>query len=315
MEKDVAFGGWAHNVRLTNGDVELIVTTDVGPRVLVYRPIDATGKPGVNVFHVAPGDAGKTGGEEWNSFGGHRLWVGPENLTSTYAPDNVPVPFEAASGSIVLKPANDAKYGIQKEMTVTLDPKGTGVTVLHKLTNTGTQPVDLAVWCLSVMAPGGREIIPMPAGHPHPGPPKNAKTAEDFAADRLMVLWPFFDFTDPRWHFGSSFITLTQDDHRGPTKIGLAHKQGWVAYELQGTIFIKRFGYEAGKPYPDGGCNFETFTNQDMLEIESFGPLVKLGPGESATHTERWQLLPNIGALPTEGVIARELVPRLIAKP
>lgn len=310
MER-VKFNGWENNLRLSNGEAELIITLDVGPRILVYRALEP-GKEGVNVFHVDPATVGKTGGEGWVSYGGHRLWVGPEDLTRTYAADNGPVQVEEKGpGSVVLRPAPETHYGIQKQMTVTLAPKGTGVTIVHSITNVGKEPTDLAVWCLSVMAPGGTEVIPMPAGHPHPGAAANAKSAEDFAPDRKLVLWPFFDFTDPRWHFGSRFITLKQDPRRGPTKIGLAHKQGWVAYEVKGAVFIKRFKFEPGATYPDGGCNFETFTNQDMLEIESLGPMVNLKPGAEATHVEEWQLLPNIGALPTEGVVERELVPRL----
>lgn len=165
------------------------------------------------------------------------------------------------------------------------------------------------------MAPGGTEIMPMPTGRPHPGPPANAASPADYAADRLMVMWPYFDFTDPRWHFGSKFITLRQDKGRGPTKIGLAQKLGWAAYVLDGTIFVKRFPYLEGQTYPDGGCNYETFTNQDMLEIESLGPLLTLEPGEEASHEERWELLPQVGALPNEGLIERELLPRIGSKP
>ena len=33
----VEYRGWKNNLRLTNGDAELIVTLDVGPRVISYR--------------------------------------------------------------------------------------------------------------------------------------------------------------------------------------------------------------------------------------------------------------------------------------
>jgi hypothetical protein len=52
---------------------------------------------------------------------------------------------------------------------------------------------------------------------------------------------------------------------------------------------VKRFD-AAGEPaaYPDFGCSYETFTNADILELETLGPVVTLAPGESLTHTERW---------------------------
>jgi hypothetical protein len=58
---------------------------------------------------------------------------------------------------------------------------------------------------------------------------------------------------------------------------------------------VKR--YEAvGAPadYPDFGCSFETFTNAEILELETLGPLTTLAPGQSASHTERWSAHRNV---------------------
>src|SRR5262249_11422256 len=162
--------------------------------------------------------------------------------------------------------------------------RGTAVTVTHRVTNVGKEPADLAIWALTVMAPGGTEVIPLPPKRPHPGSPSNARSPADFAPNQQMVLWPFFDFKHPRWPFGSRYLTLRQDTKRGPTKVGLAHRLGWVGYLNHGTLFVKRFDHQDGKLYPDGGCNFETFTNEDMLEVETLGPLVKLAPGQSVEH-------------------------------
>ncbi len=61
MEK-VKYGGWDNCVRLSNGEIELIVTTDVGPRVIRCGFIK-----GQNLFHEFPADLGKKGGDEWRS--------------------------------------------------------------------------------------------------------------------------------------------------------------------------------------------------------------------------------------------------------
>jgi hypothetical protein len=287
--------GWKNNLRLNTGAAELIVTLDVGPRVISYR-LDG----GKNVFKEYADQLGKSGEKVWQIRGGHRLWVGPEDLTRTYALDNAPVQFEelpqkeAGVTTVRLTPPPDAEYGIQKSMDITVTEGKTQVTVVHHLKNVGDKPADLAAWVLTVMAPGGVEVIPLPPKHPHPGPPKNARSPAEYAPDQTMVLWPFFDFKDPRWSFGSKYITLRQDPKRGPTKIGLAHRLGWVGYLNGGTLFVKRFDYQEGKPYPDNGVNFETFSNEDMLEIESLGPLVKLAPGAEVTHTERWDLFGKV---------------------
>ncbi|HLJ92118.1 MAG TPA: hypothetical protein VKU02_02890 [Gemmataceae bacterium] len=309
MVEKVEYHGWKNNLRLGNGDVELIITLDVGPRIISYRL--ANGK---NVFKNYADHLGKSGEKDWQIRGGHRLWVGPEDLTRTYALDNGPVRYQQEGNKVRLTPAADAAYGIQKEMVVELEPRGSRVTILHRIRNIGQAATELAPWALTVMAPGGVEIIPLPPKRPHPGPPQNARSPKDYAANQLMAIWPFFDFTDPRWHFGSKYITLRQDAMKGPTKIGLAHRMGWVAYLNEGSLFVKRFGYEEGKPYPDHGVNFETFTNEDMLEIESLGPLVHLTPGKDVEHTEHWELIGNVQRFEDEAGIDRNVRSKLLPK-
>jgi hypothetical protein len=298
----VAYQGWKNNLRLSNGDAELIITLDVGPRIISYRLAD-----GKNVFKNYAEQLGKTGEKEWQIRGGHRLWVGPEDLTRTYAPDNGPVQYKEQAGGVRLTPAPDTAYGIQKEMIVELEPRGSRVTVLHRIGNVGQGATELAPWTLTVMAPGGVEIIPLPPKRPHPGPPQNARSPKDYAPNQRLVIWPFFDFKDPRWSFGSQYITLRQDATKGPTKIGLAHQMGRVGYLHGGTLFVKRFGYEEGKSYPDHGVNFETFTNEDMLEIESLGPMIKLAPGQTVEHTEHWELIGNVQRFEDEAGIDRNV--------
>jgi hypothetical protein len=303
----VEYRGWKDNLRLSNGDAELIVTLDVGPRILSYRL-----KDGKNVLKQYDDQMGQSGESEWMIRGGHRLWTAPEDLTRTYAPDNSPVSYkEVDPGVVRFTPAPDKENGIQKEIDVQLEPSGSGVTVVHRITNVGSGPVEMAPWSLTVMAPGGVEIIPLPPKKPHPGSPKNARSPADFAPNQQLVLWPFFDFKDPRWDLGSKFITLRQDARRGPTKLGLVHRVGWVGYLNEGNLFVKRFDYLEGKTYPDGGVNYETFTNQDMLEMESLGPAVRLGPGEKIEHTERWSLVGGVRAIRDEGDVEANVLPHV----
>jgi hypothetical protein len=304
------YKGWKNNLVLRNGTAEVIVTLDVGPRIISYR----MGK-GKNVFKEYPQELGKTGEPEWKIRGGHRLWTAPEDTTRTYAPDNGPVNSkDEGFGRIRFTAAGEAAYGVQKELVVQLAPQGTQVTVVHVLKNTGAKPTTLAPWALSVMAPGGTAVIPLPEKRPHPGPPQNARSSRDYAPNQTLVLWPFFDFKDPRWRFGTKYITVKQDGRRGPTKIGLAHSMGWVAYWNDGTLFVKRFEYDENKPYPDNGCNFETFTNEDMLEIESLGPVMTLAPGESVEWTETWELANGVSTFQGEAGIDLNVLPRIKRK-
>lgn len=301
----VDYRGWANNLRLANADAELIVTLDVGPRVISYRLTN-----GVNVLKNYDAMMGGTGEPEWQIRGGHRFWLAPEDLTRTYFPDNRPVKYEPLGPTAArFIPPPETEYGVQKQMELHLAASGTSVEVRLKVTNIGAAPTELAPWGPTVMAPGGVEIIPLPPKRPHPGHVRNAKSPADFAPNQELILWPYFDFADTRWTFGSRYIFLRQDVTKGPTKIGLAHRMGWVAYLNSGTLFVKRFDYREGAVYPDLGTRYQTFSNEDMLEMETVGELVTLQPGQSAELVESWELYGNVPPVATEADVDRIIVP------
>jgi hypothetical protein len=99
--------------------------------------------------------------------------------------------------------------------------------------------------------------------------------------------------------------------NKGPTKIGLAHREGWVAYLNSGVLFVKRFDYRAGAVYPDRGTRYQTFSNEDMLEMETVGELVTLSPGESAELVESWELHGGVPPVTSEADVDQYVLPRL----
>ena len=282
----VPFGGWPNNVRLANEHAELIITLDVGPRVISYRTAR-----GANVFNTFDAQLGGTGETEWKSRGGHRFWLAPEDPVLSYIPDNSRVQHRAISDyEVEVENAPSEQLPVRKVMTVALDHESTRVTVTHRAENHGDKTFAVATWGLSVMAPGGVEIIPLPPLGEHP---------RDLLPNRTMILWPFTDMSDPRWQWGRRFITLRQGN-AGPTKAGLAHRERWVGYYRADSLFLKSIAFDERAMYPDFGCNFETFTNEEMLEVETLGPLVELASRESITHTEQWQLFDDVSTPPTD---------------
>jgi hypothetical protein len=301
----IEYRGWKNNLLLANDSVELVVTLDVGPRVIAYRL-----PGGVNVLKNYDSMMGGTGETEWQIRGGHRFWLAPEDLTRTYFPDNRPVKWEPIGDLAVrFTPPPETEYGIQKVMELQLDQRSTRVDVKLQVTNIGTKPTELAPWGPTVMAPGGMEIIPLPPKKGHPLHPKNAKSPADFAPNQELILWPYFDFADTRWTFGSKYIFLRQDVNKGPTKIGLAHRMGWVAYLNSGVLFVKRFDYREGAVYPDRGTRYQTFSNEDMLEMETVGELATLPPGGSAELIESWELFGDVPPVRTEADVDRVILP------
>src|SRR5215475_16008483 len=111
--------------KLSNGLVELIVTTDIGPRIIRYGFVGEENVFGEILEMKVPGDPG-----DWRPWGGHRLWTAPEAMPRTYSPDNSPIKF-AIEGKETVRLTQPVEFatGIQKEITVTASATGTAVTV------------------------------------------------------------------------------------------------------------------------------------------------------------------------------------------
>ncbi|MBI2441130.1 MAG: hypothetical protein HYV35_07155 [Lentisphaerae bacterium] len=273
----VPYRGWKNNIRLANGQVELIVTQEVGPRIIRFGFIGQE-----NILGEFSEQLGGCGEKEWLIRGGHRLWLAPEEKPKTYELDNLPVAIRkiTAGGIRVVQPPGKLAQ-VEKTLEIALAERRNQVTIRHHLTNRGRKPITLAPWALTVMARCGTAIIPLPEKIPH--------TAR-LTSNQNWTLWGYTDFSDPRWTFLSRYLLFRHDPKRGPNKLGIAHREGWVAYWLKGTLFVKWFAFKEGVTYPDQGVNFETFANERILELESLGPLVALRHGQTTTHTETWAL-------------------------
>lgn len=278
--KKISFAGWPNCIQISNSIVDLIVTTDVGPRIIRYGFI---GKE--NALCVVESSKGMTGGDEWRIYGGHRLWHGPEDSVRTYQPDNSPVEWEEINNGIKVSQDIEALTGIKKEMEVTLSADGTEANLLHRLINKGESKAVLSVWSITAMAAGGKEVVPI--------------TGKDtgLLPNRVISLWPYTKLNDPRITFGEKYIVLDQDAAlKAPLKFGIPNEKGWAAYFNHNNLFIKYHEHQSEAIYPDLGVSYETYTNDFMLEMETLSPLMVLDPGKAAEHSERWELFSNVPA-------------------
>jgi hypothetical protein len=275
--------GWPNSLRITNDTVELIVLTDVGPRILHYGCLGEE-----NQFHENPGQAGQAGAREYVAYGGHRLWVSPE-VERTYYPDNVACRIQELGGGVrVTAPVEDHPPGthLQKEMEIRLAPSGSQVRVTHRLTNHDSRPTQLAPWAPSMMKVGGRAILPLP--------PKAPLDMQHLLPVSALALWSYTDLADPRWKLGTKYIQLQQEIHPAgrfrEQMGGIFNPAGWGAYYRDTRLFVKRVQVFTSVRYPDSGCNFELYTDPKFLELETLGPLADLQPGQAVTHVEEWSL-------------------------
>ena len=273
----VAYKGWPNCYRISNGEVELIATTDIGPRIIRYGFVG-----GENVFKEFESELGKSGEVKFTARGGHRIWVAPEDAKRTYVADNFPVDAKTFDDGVELIAPVEPETGLQKRIIIELAPTGSGVKVTHSIKNTLPQTVEIAAWALTMMAPGGTGITGFPPRGTHP---------EILLPTNPLVMWAFTDFSDKRWLFTKKYLMLHNDPNvASPTKAGLFHPSTWGAYLRAGTLFIKRYQADPDKRYPDFHCSFETFTNADVLELETLGPLSSIKQSDGVEHIEHWTL-------------------------
>jgi hypothetical protein len=289
MIERISYRGWNNAYKLSNGIAELVVTADVGPRIIFYGFHN-----GDNLLHEVEEDAGQTGGSEFRLYGGHRLWVSPE-VERTYYPDNTPVAVsQHGSATCFTAKREELPPGtnLQKEFEIELAATGSHVRIRQRIRNDDTHPTTLAPWSPTVMAAGGRAILPLSS--------RIAMDKDHYLPVGIFGLWSFTDLADPRWVLGTTYIQLRHlanpQGHFKEQMGGIYNSAGWGAYFKEGYLFVKRAAVIRGAQYPDFGCNFEVFTNPAYVELETLGPLVELGPGEVVEHVEHWWLFADVAS-------------------
>ncbi|MCS7193106.1 MAG: hypothetical protein NZ937_09020 [Armatimonadetes bacterium] len=312
----VDYHGWKNTIKLSNGLIEVYVTTDVGPRIIDLRPVG-----GNNIFHVRKDEVGKSGEKEFKLRGGWRPWIAPERYDTTWFPDNVPIKHaRLKDGTFRFYGPKEPISGIQKIVDVKLMPNEPCARVTMRILNVSQKPVTYAAWSLPVMRGGGQAFAPLDVGN-----------VAAFAEIRRLILWSYANPTDPRFTFFNKLVivdhakvpkrekvigtakvapTIINRRHNDEAKIGVDSKQGWVAYyhPINQTLFIKRFPFNPKGNYPDGGCTIEIYSCEEFIEVECISPLFTLKPkGEYVFPMEFWVFtdVPNLGA--TEHEIATSL--------
>jgi hypothetical protein len=295
----VEYKGWRNCYRISNGEVELIATSDVGPRVIRFGFVG-----GQNVFKEFTEQLGKSGEDKFQLRGGDRVWKAPEDPVATWAPDNVAVEISVTGNGLIARAPVEPLTHLRKEIEIRMAERGTDVTVVHRVSNESLFPLEYSAWALTMMAPGGVAISGFPPRGKHPA---------NLEATNPLVMWAYTNLADKRWTFTKKYLALRQDPNNSDAqKLGMFNQHTWGAYVLNGEVFIKQAAGDAHASYPDFGCSFETFTNNEFLEMETLSPLKKVAPGETVEQTEHWSLHKNVRLKElTDAAIDAEISPLL----
>lgn len=299
---ETEYKGWKNCLRLSNSHVDMIVTLDVGPRIISYGFTN-----GRNELCVWEEQAGLTGGPEWRCYGGSRLWHGPEIGKRCYEPDNEPVEYRISDDGIVLKQKVENWTKIAKETKITF-LGGAKIQLDYKITNTSPWDAELCIWVLTLMDSGGSCIIPAP------------KQIRGIAPNSVLpagaiAFWPYTSLHDPRFSIGEKFYRLDHDPQNTQNfKIGMPVFEGWVAYYNDSNVFLKYFEHFPEQHYPDYCSSFELYCCERYTEVETLSPMKKLKEGESLKHKEIWDLHSGVPHPATEKDIIDKIVPLLNRK-
>lgn len=261
--------------RLENDHLILDYLTEAGPRIVRLIP-QALGR---NLLAETPDDALPSPHGSYRLWGGHRLWHAPETAARTYVPDDGNLRV-VHSGSEVTLTRDEPITGVRTELGITMSREGAKVRLAHRLTNIGLWPVELAAWAITQLRLGGTAVLPT----------TGAADAEGLLPDRLIALWPYSRWDDPRFRPGEAAIEIVTQPIARPFKLGYLNRAGRLAYHYEGVTFTKRWTPQPGRPHVDFGCNAEVYTNDRHLELETLGPLVRLAPGEAVEHVEAWEV-------------------------
>jgi hypothetical protein len=296
--------GWQALV-LGNGLVTLAVVPAAGGRVLQY---DLGHHP---FLWVNPAEQGKTYApaedDPFHDFGGYKTWLAPQFAWKRGLGAAPPAPHLDCglwSASITAQDAGAAVIesespietfsewnaaGLQFARRYTLVRGSTRVHVEQTLRNTGKISTVVALFDDTQLLGAHEGAIDYDRFWIYY--PLNRASA--FGARGYMA-FPGLSagYGDGQWRSSSDDgIGAVQYLHRSG-RVGADADGGWMCYvdEREGYAYAKRFTYQPGKHYPEGGTSIAVATSdrQPTLSMQVMSPMVDLAAGTAFTFVEDW---------------------------
>lgn len=283
----ISYEGFDDCILMQSEDTEIIITTQVGPRILCLRS-----RGSKNLFFEAKGQLGRSNSDEYLIYGGHRLWHSPEVIPRTYQNDTAAVSYCIIGNHVTVTQAVEQKTGMLKEMEVWFGEDG-GINVLHRLTNKGMWSVKTGIWALSMMAPNGVLVIPQ------------STKDTGLLPNRTLTLWNYSRLNDSRLSFLENYIMLSQDIcNTNRFKLGLPNYMGYAAYFVNSQMMLIEHQHHEDAIYEDKNSSLEAFVNSLFLELETLGATSDVQPEQTIEHFERWYLFNNVNMPDNETELA-----------
>lgn len=239
--------------------------------------------PRVVAFSLSDGESVLLDAE--HRYAGVRTWfMEPTQVKHSGRPANRKARVvEQSQQRVLIEAEPDQTTQLQVLMDITLDAEQPRLIIKHGLRNLAEAPRTIAAWgIVSVRHEGRLEL---------------ATEAPDFTGRQLVYLFntrpnhPAFDYPPDR---------MTVDLRKmGDTaiKAGAATSTGQAVWIKGDQHLIVRSTREAGD-YPEGGANATVYASgvggqHHWAELESVGPLRRVGPGEVVWLKQRLKIRPD----------------------
>lgn len=278
----VSFYGYQDCIRLSNAATTVTLCPAAGGCVLEYS------LHGTNVLYLPQGDEGwqPTPESRRGPMNAGRFDIGPEKVVQRGL-----VLWQGAwqgdvTGNRAAKMTSqfDPKSGVRLVRHFQLDHQSSRLRCTQTIINESDHPVNLCHWSRTFAVGGGVAVVPrsprgrFPVGYVM------------YAGGNQIQLRP----SDANIRVSDEAVVITAAPEF--PKLGFDSHAGWLAY-LAPTdqMFIKRYRTFPDRAYNEAaGLTLSVWYPQgEMVELEPIGPAEELAPGDQASFSEEWWLIPH----------------------
>jgi hypothetical protein len=276
----ITYHGWPHSCLISNGKVQAVIVPAIG-RVMQFKFVD-----GENVFwedRSLDGKSSDPNSKQWTNFGGDKSWPSPQDewpkiIGRSWPPpggfDAIPYEAPLEDGEVALTSPVDPSFGIRVRRRIKLDSAGSRMTITTVYEKVSGAPVKVGVGVITQLRDPERLFMVLP---------KPSRFPEGYV---------LLQFSPPEDVSVRDGLVSLRRGRKTSTQIGSdADTLLWMNDKYVLRIDSPRV---PGEKYADRGTNSTIFTAPDpqaYVELETFGPLTHMNPGDRIERTNTYTLL------------------------
>ncbi|MBY0231441.1 MAG: DUF4380 domain-containing protein [Gemmataceae bacterium] len=267
--------GYKKAIELKLGKTRAVLCPESGGRVLEYSV------EGKDAMWFDEAEKGKKGGSSAGRFD-----YGPELVVAPH-PKTWGGEWSAGikGATVTLTGPDEAGLRLTRAFRLVKHGDNVGLSCKQMMENTSKETKEVCHWGRSFSPAGGICVIPL-GDRPSRFPSKYAMY-EDGAIINVRD-------KDEKIRERDGCLEILGPPRK--PKLGFDSYAGWLAYAMPNdTLFVKRFPAYPDRVYNEAaGLTLSVWCPANkMIELEPIGPRERLKPGESASFTEDWWLLPH----------------------